>query len=266
VRDHRIGRHPVANRSACTSTFMNAHDPSRHISSVRFALSVLSRGEELCCFCAKGARSSLAYRARPSPRSRWLDEKESAAGPWGQIRGQIGGQVDPTESNSNGSTEPNQDPEVPDLPGCGPGGRGFESRRSPSSSSLQIAGFRASSEPPFSAAGTDARATTAGTRGEEAGDEPPLDHTGMRRPPARDAAYRPTHTERASEERRFRRRAAVSTAAPNRRPKQASPTPERDARSWRRTSMSISSLSQTVPQCAELGTAPYQERDLLGGR
>src|ERR671912_605729 len=34
--------------------------------------------------------------------------------------------------NSNGSTEPENNSEAPELPGCGPGGRGFESRRSPS--------------------------------------------------------------------------------------------------------------------------------------
>jgi hypothetical protein len=41
----------------------------------------------------------------------------------GQIRGQIGGQVDTTQSNSNGSTEPNEDSDQRDLPGCGPGRR-----------------------------------------------------------------------------------------------------------------------------------------------
>ena len=34
------------------------------------------------------------------------------------------------------AVEPNGDPEAPALPGCGPGGRGFESRRSPLTNSL----------------------------------------------------------------------------------------------------------------------------------
>jgi hypothetical protein len=86
--------------------------------------------------------------------------------------------VDPSESNSNGSGMREEDSDQRDLSGCGPGGRGFESPRSPSSSSLQIAGLDRRSEPPFTAAGThsgtDARASTAGTRDIDAGDEPPL--------------------------------------------------------------------------------------------
>ena len=45
--------------------------------------------------------------------------------------------MDTTDDNSNGFTEPENNSEAPELPGCGPGGRGFESRRSPSKS-LQI--------------------------------------------------------------------------------------------------------------------------------
>jgi hypothetical protein len=48
-----------------------------------------------------------------------------------KFRGQKGAQVDDIESNSNDVREPNPTPEQPDLPGWGPGGRGFESRRSP---------------------------------------------------------------------------------------------------------------------------------------
>ena len=36
-----------------------------------------------------------------------------------------------TEDDSNDAVEPNHAPEDPAVPGCGPGGRGFESRRSP---------------------------------------------------------------------------------------------------------------------------------------
>ncbi len=86
--------------------------------------------------------------------------------------------MDPTESNSNGSGERDLNEDQRDLPGCGPGGRGFESRRSTSSTSPRVAGFGGRSEPPFTAArtdsGTDARSTTAGTASDEAGDEPPL--------------------------------------------------------------------------------------------
>jgi len=48
--------------------------------------------------------------------------------------------VSTTEDGSNRAAEPNQPEEDRTLPGCGPGGRGFESRRSPSSY-LQITIF-----------------------------------------------------------------------------------------------------------------------------
>ena len=64
------------------------------------------------------------------------------------------------------------------MPGCGPGGRGFESRRSPLKDALQTGTFRGSSESPFRDhgvnSGTDAHATTPGTRADGEGDEPPL--------------------------------------------------------------------------------------------
>jgi DNA-directed RNA polymerase specialized sigma24 family protein len=71
------------------------------------------------------ATTTFVSARRSGVRRRWR----------GQIRGQIGAQVDPTETNSNGSSERDRDEDQRDLPGCGPGGRGFESRRSPSSSS-----------------------------------------------------------------------------------------------------------------------------------
>jgi hypothetical protein len=40
--------------------------------------------------------------------------------------------VGAVDDDSNRAVEPNQPSAQPDLPGCGPGGRGFESRRSPS--------------------------------------------------------------------------------------------------------------------------------------
>jgi RNA polymerase sigma factor (sigma-70 family) len=40
--------------------------------------------------------------------------------------------VNTTDDDSNDVLEPNEHPDEPTLPGCGPGGRGFESRRSPS--------------------------------------------------------------------------------------------------------------------------------------
>src|SRR4051794_36571231 len=60
-------------------------------------------------------------------------------------------QVDATENNSNGSTEPNSALMKGDLPGCGLGGRGFESRRSPHTKSP---------EPKFEAAPRSTRERT----------------------------------------------------------------------------------------------------------
>jgi hypothetical protein len=47
--------------------------------------------------------------------------------------------VSTTEDDSNRATERNHEPSQPDLPGCGPGGRGFESRRSPLRDSCKVA-------------------------------------------------------------------------------------------------------------------------------
>ena len=86
--------------------------------------------------------------------------------------------MDTTDDNSNGSTGPENHSEAPELPGCGPGGRGFESRRSPLNNPLQTGDFALDHNLPESPtgtdSGTDAHTTTTGTTAERGGDEPPI--------------------------------------------------------------------------------------------
>ena len=64
------------------------------------------------------------------------------------------------------------------LPGCGPGGRGFESRRSPSGASLQAQGFRLEADRPVPRRGQKrgplSRQLPPGSTSNPGGDEPPL--------------------------------------------------------------------------------------------
>ena len=86
--------------------------------------------------------------------------------------------MDTTDDNSNGFTGPENHSEAPELPGCGPGGRGFESRRSPLNNPLQAGDFALDHNLPESPtgtdSGTDAHTTTTGTTADSGGAEPPI--------------------------------------------------------------------------------------------
>jgi hypothetical protein len=95
-------------------------------------------------------RTTLTNRVVPD---RWQDGRYGAptgltpgVARRGQFRGQNRGQVDTTDDHSDDAVEPNSTEEHPGLPGCGPGGRGFESRRSPSGKSLQTGQIQARPE------------------------------------------------------------------------------------------------------------------------
>jgi len=81
--------------------------------------------------------------------------------------------VDTTEEDSNRVVDPNQGLDQPDLPGCGPGGRGFESRRSPLRDSLQTGGFAAPPGSSSEATGVNSGSNLSSEQELEGSDEPP---------------------------------------------------------------------------------------------
>ena len=72
-----------------------------------------------------------------------------------------------TEDDSNRAAGPNPPGEHPILPGCGPGGRGFESRRSPLKKSLQSGTIGRSPESPETADGLQTGAKVSSELGSE---------------------------------------------------------------------------------------------------
>ena len=78
-----------------------------------------------------------------------------------------------TDDDSNRAVEPNQAPTHPDLPGGGPGGRGFESRRSPLTNSLQSGTIGRSQEAAPDATGSNSGSNLGSEQGSSEGSEDP---------------------------------------------------------------------------------------------
>ena len=78
-----------------------------------------------------------------------------------------------TDDDSNRATEPNLGPAQPDLPGCGPGGRGFESRRSPLTNSLQSGTIGRSQEAALGGPGSNSGSNLGSEQGSSEGSEDP---------------------------------------------------------------------------------------------